>query len=253
MDSLRWFNTYPNVEYMIVEDSGAESVYDQVTKQYGETCTVLCNRPKRGQIQSIDRAYSKVTSPYIFHCEDDWEFFRSGFIEDSMDILQADHSVLQVWLRNDLLYGNEFRYEEMIQRSPSGVGYRIVKNQRSEKHPNATPGFSFNPGLRRLSDYRRVGPFRKLGHETEIADAFGQLDYYAVALTHAATTHIGWGRTVPDTFSFTHDTKFKGFARYVVPPIVFDAYGWGRRVVGGCISTWSSTRTGHYDAERSND
>jgi len=30
-----------------------------------------------GQIKSIDKAYSMVDTEYIFHCEDDWEFYDS--------------------------------------------------------------------------------------------------------------------------------------------------------------------------------
>src|SRR6185437_10616975 len=36
-----------------------------------------------GQIALIDEAYAKVSTPYIFHLEDDWEFFRPGFMEKS--------------------------------------------------------------------------------------------------------------------------------------------------------------------------
>lgn len=53
-----------------------------------------------GQIKSIDLAYQEVKTDYIFHCEDDWLFYRSGFIEDSMTILESDQSILTVWLRD---------------------------------------------------------------------------------------------------------------------------------------------------------
>jgi hypothetical protein len=39
-------------------------------------------------MKSIDRAYADVTTPFIFHCEDDWRFFRSGFIEESLLLLE---------------------------------------------------------------------------------------------------------------------------------------------------------------------
>src|SRR5215467_1361673 len=52
-----------------------------------------------GQIKLIDQAYGRVETPFIFHLEDDWEFYRSGFMEKSRAILQTDPSTILVWLR----------------------------------------------------------------------------------------------------------------------------------------------------------
>ena len=35
----------------------------------------------------------------MFHCEDDWIFTRSGFIEESMAILKERKDIITVWLR----------------------------------------------------------------------------------------------------------------------------------------------------------
>ena len=40
-----------------------------------------------------------VDTEYIFHMEEDWEFLKPSFIEDSMKVLEADENILQVWLR----------------------------------------------------------------------------------------------------------------------------------------------------------
>jgi hypothetical protein len=37
-----------------------------------------------GQINAIDQAYAHITTPYIFHSEDDWEYLCSGFVEESL-------------------------------------------------------------------------------------------------------------------------------------------------------------------------
>jgi hypothetical protein len=93
------------------------------------------NGVQRGQIFSIDKAYEQVTQPYIFHLEDDWQFVESGFLEKSFEILEQDPSVISVMVRND-------------------------------QHPIDTATgwgcFSFNPGLRRLSDYRQLGSYGRI-------------------------------------------------------------------------------------------
>jgi hypothetical protein len=92
--------------------------------------TVWINNGKqRGQIFSIDKAYEQVTQPYIFHLEDDWQFIESGFLEKSFEILEQDASVHSVMVRND--------------QHP--IDYSIGWGQ-----------LQFQPGTRRLSDYRRI-------------------------------------------------------------------------------------------------
>ena len=71
----------------------------KVTARFPFPIQVIVNRPSLGQIASIDKAYATVTTPYIFHCEDDWRFFRSGFIESSLALLQLDRSISVVCSR----------------------------------------------------------------------------------------------------------------------------------------------------------
>ena len=51
---------------------------------------MIINEKRLGQMKSIDKAYSEVDTEYIFHCEDDWKFFKNGFIEKSMKLLEED-------------------------------------------------------------------------------------------------------------------------------------------------------------------
>ena len=107
-----------------------------------------------GQIRLIDQAYGHVTTPYIFHLEDDWEFTRSGFMQKSRALLEADPKTLMVWLRawNDtfdhpLSYGAPDKSWGVMAYDFCGCWH----------------GFTFTPALRRLSDYRLIaGGFHKL-------------------------------------------------------------------------------------------
>ena len=51
--------------------------------------TRIFNEKKLGQARSIDLAYSMVETEYIFHCEEDWEFYVGEFIEQSISILKT--------------------------------------------------------------------------------------------------------------------------------------------------------------------
>jgi len=104
----------------------------------------ITNPTNLGQIPCIDKAYSQVKTEYLFHCEDDFEFLTSGFMEESYKILEAYPMVSQCNLR-----GWEWFHPTV---DDSRFPFKL-----------AQPGFcgfwgglSWNPGLRRLSDYKKV-------------------------------------------------------------------------------------------------
>ena len=161
LDTFFEFNTYPLKKVIITEDSGIPNVNGTIKKKY-PNFTYVDGEKNVGQIKSIDRAYALVDTSYIFHLEDDWETYKSNFIELSRDILIRNPRVSAVMCISH------------------GLKYDLDK----EKPPFLLSGkpmwgfYSFNPGLRRLSDYKRVfqGEFskfavfnRKKPNESEMA------------------------------------------------------------------------------------
>lgn len=193
IDSFFKFNTYPIKEFIVIEDSGVANINELAQKKWPEI-KWMQNKNRLGQVKSIDRAYDGVKTEYIFHLEEDWQFYRSGFIEKSIPILESDPKILQVWIRalHDLNGHKTF---------PTPNSYRIL----STNYKNLFHGFSWNPGLRRLSDYKRVAPFSSLTtfnpakagqSEIEIGKIYHQLGYYAVVLKDGYVRHIGQNRHV---------------------------------------------------------
>lgn len=196
LDSFVAHNTHPIARYILVEDSGDRDMLEFVNQRYGDLFdTVLFNEPRLGQIRSVDRAYAAVETPYIFHCEDDFEFFRSGFIEESLSVLKHDRQAITVWMRN-LWDCKKHKLGERIQYTGDGVMYRYVLPKESRKE--TWYGFTFNPGLRRRADYEQVKPFAAVGHELEINYAYHELGFHGVVLEEGATRHIGGGHHVSD-------------------------------------------------------
>lgn len=173
-------NYYSFAEIIIIEDGGAD-----LTEFQKQGIKVIYNNPKLGQIRSIDMAYSFVKTPYIFHCEDDWEFYREGFIEESMAILESYPSILQVHLREQ----NDMN------------GHPIIKLQNTFDLVDTNykwRGFSFNPGLRRLADYtpytKIVGNPSKTSSpkdEQKIGEYYFEKGYITAILKQGAVSHIG--------------------------------------------------------------
>jgi hypothetical protein len=107
-ETLRTFlasNTAAISRYVFVEDSGDPQISD-VLASFDVRFEPLIKDPPRGQMASIDLAHSRVHTPYIFQCEDDWRFFRSGFVEESLQLLEQIATISTVKCRrpgqNDL-------------------------------------------------------------------------------------------------------------------------------------------------------
>ena len=142
--SFRKFNSYAGLADLIVIEDGAIGPVE-LCQRFGATLLVTGERV--GQARAIDLAYARVTTPFIFHVEDDWEFYRSGFIENSRAVLSVDLSTVVVWLRawSDT---NDHPMSFMAPDDSFGV--------LSTGFATYWHGFTFNPGLRRLSDYQRT-------------------------------------------------------------------------------------------------
>lgn len=168
--SFTRYNTYPTDATIIQED-----------------------REREGQIVTIDKAYAKVTTPYIFHCEDDWEFLAPGFVEKSMEILECCPDIITVWLQNGMKHPTEKRGNiTLLQR-----GFRDIYH-----------GFSFTPGLRRLADYQKIGRYqdhvptrRGVAHdvgEGGLSKLYDSMGYRAAILDDTYVRHIGENRHIAD-------------------------------------------------------
>lgn len=189
-------NTYSIEKYIFIEDTEKIIQLKQVVKKFPEVynkALLLYNLPKLGQIKSIDRAYSYVDTDYIFHCEEDWEFYKTGFIEDSIEILEEDSKILNVWLR-ELTDTNGHPVEKEEFTSKNGLKYKkLCVNYLGKWH-----GFTFNPTVKRVSDYKKLGAYQSVGHESEIGQFYFEQGFKAVVFTEGFVKHSGWHRRVLD-------------------------------------------------------
>jgi GT2 family glycosyltransferase len=196
------YNTYPIHEIIIIDDSGISGCIDDIKKIIPSQLktTLLYNSTNIGQINSIDIAYSHVTTDYIFHCEDDWEFTKSGFIEISLEILNKYKNIYTVWLR-------EYRNSRVVLCGHPILpkiyddSFRILGSFK--ERTNTWYGFTFNPGLRRTIDYKKFMPYSKYinssmsncgGVEQALSHVYHMNNYVSAITTHEKgyVKHIGW-------------------------------------------------------------
>jgi hypothetical protein len=202
LDSFFTMNTYPLERFIIIDDGMNIGCNDFVKNKYEFPIELIYNNPKLFQIKSIDVAYSLVETPYIFHMEEDWEFLKPGFIEASKPVLEADENILQVWLRglDDTTLPHPY-YPDI---------YEVNGNQMVlVQYTGTWNGFSFNPGLKRLSDWEalpngyneleRYTPAEQSGGvtlESDVSIYYAQHGRIAMRFVESYVTHIGWGRHI---------------------------------------------------------
>lgn len=214
LDSFFKYNTYPIERYIITEDSADQNIFDQcleLNKKYDNKLEFIFNKEKLGQTKSIDLAYSTITTPYIFHLEDDWEFYKSNFIEDSISLLEARPDILQAWIRpksdgiinkiaDKVFIQDNISYRKVL--PASFYTGRILDNNQKEVVYNYN-GFSFNPGVKRLSEYKLIGQYQNYPQEHLIDYFYRDLGYIVISLSQNDTDgyvkHIGWKRRVENT------------------------------------------------------
>lgn len=210
IESFKKYNTYPIKEKIIIEDSGNIEVYKELKEKYGHEFKILFNNPPLKQIKSIDKAYSEVNTEYIFHCEDDWLFYRPRFIEDSFKVLKSNPLIKQVFLRS-IEHDLKINHKSLIicdkPNEAESVFFYDVKMDDKFKNKNVDwSTVSFNPGLIRKKDYNLIGSYSVAGfHEADISLWYKKKGFKSVAIENDAVKHIGWD----DSTMGHYNTKVK--------------------------------------------
>lgn len=160
------FNTFTVAKYIFVEDAGCEkSVEIARSILIDAPLEILFHEINQGQLNSIDEAYEKVLTKYVFHLEEDWEFFESGFIEYSFSIMQNNPEIVSLSLRPHDDW-KKWAYEKnngfCIFNTPSNFIWQ---------------GISINPGLYDITKYHKIGCYAKFKKERHIVQAYRKLGY----------------------------------------------------------------------------
>ncbi len=185
-------------EFILIDDSGLNSkklneIYNKFKIHFKNS--LLIENPKNlGQVKSIDIAYAQVNSEYILHLEDDWEFFEEGFVEEGLVALSANPKILNCIFRDktDLKKNREAPLVEQDK-----AGYFVEQEWV----------ISFNPSLRRVSDYKKTNQtyteviidLEKKGLsenqcEKDLSKHYKELGYYSVYSKGNYCRHIGYHR-----------------------------------------------------------
>ncbi|QWD68643.1 glycosyltransferase [Polynucleobacter sp. VK25] len=158
------FNTYKISKFIIVEDAGCKESVEIARQQLkDENLKILLHSKNIGQLNSIDEAYAFVDTEYIFHLEEDWEFIKSGFIENSIGVFEKNSKLVSLSLRPHADW-NKWEFEKKVDY------YGFEKS-----HNFIWQGISINPGIYKKANYDLLGSYEKFKKERIVVQAYRSL------------------------------------------------------------------------------
>ena len=192
--TLASFRHYNGPARLIIsEDSGDPDMIAWLRTTF-PNASVLSGPERLGMMGSVDRLYEAVTTPFIFHLEDDWESLGRVDFEAAKRFLESRPQVSVVCVR--VFSELKARHQSSARAiHEAGREFRIMDPRI---HPQWY-GYTANPGLLRRSFWERYRPINRWTHD----DFSGHVkaDGFEVAfMAPGVSRHIGGGRHVVDPF-----------------------------------------------------
>jgi glycosyltransferase involved in cell wall biosynthesis len=208
--TLESFNVMVNhdfAEKIVIDDFSDNELKEQIKQVCKDNNFKFIGVPQKfGQFRCIDAAYHLVKTPYIFHCEDDWNFvskeyeITKGMDIEKIDVISAMKSVLEhdrnavvVLARRDCPFGS---INPQKHQTYNGIEYYIHNLWWNGQWG----GYTFNPGLIRKSDYdTHIKSFyNNFTDESKVSPFYLEKGKYVVSLTEHLQCyyHIGGGRSM---------------------------------------------------------
>ena len=186
LESFVKFNSYPIKEVILCEDSGLEGIVDFAKDIF--TCRVICcyNPIRIGQMKTIEKYTKLIKTPYVFHLEDDWEFFDGRFIELSFQIMDTDKNITQVLLDDDSQRGSHIDIGNPL-------CYKKVNSPPFDEDGQVTL-YSWRPSLKPIEIQKLRMPYEPWDDEHTILLLVNKLGLYSVIPKDKPTgfcRHIG--------------------------------------------------------------
>jgi hypothetical protein len=180
---------------LIYDDSADEKQHRQIFELYGKRFDLYFGDKRMGQAFALDFIYDQVKTPWIFHCEDDWEFVLPWYIQDSIRVLTADPNILICGLaiRQDYFkLGAAVNLHEV-----GGVKVWDQPKWRIDENHGWWYGWVGSPNLKRTADMCKLPKFSSVMSEEEWdREVFGKSGKKSVWLNRCCVRHIGYGRSL---------------------------------------------------------
>jgi len=196
-------------KWLCVDDNSGEDDRKKMQEKYPFFDFYFKTFDEKGHPQSMNIIRSKVTTPYIFHIEDDWKFVcRKNYITQCMDVISQSDKIGQCLINRN--YGETEKDIKIIggiqNRTNGGTRYYVHEYCANQKDYDAFfkshgagancaywKHFSFRPSLLKRHILEELGAYdEKISHfEQEYSDRYLKAGYVSAFLDDIYCLHIG--------------------------------------------------------------
>jgi hypothetical protein len=140
-----------------------------------------------GHHRAVDLMYSKVNSPYILHCEDDWLFNSDLMLSESIQLLQGNKKIGSVCLRTIEDYNLSIKDKSnAIVHELNDIKFCRLDGLHEQWH-----GYTFNPHVTSLSQWKEFGPYSAFKKERHLSRKLRSAGTFVAYLQPGSCVHIG--------------------------------------------------------------
>ena len=207
---LNCFEDIEKIDYWLcVDDNSSDEDRKRMKELYPFFTFYYKTIDEKGHPQSMNIIREKVTTPYLFHLEDDWKFFeRKSYITEAMDVLSSNASIGQCLINKN--YTEVSRDIDikggLYNVTNQGVRYYIheycknhteiqawIQKYGNGQSSNYWPHFSFRPSIMRTNIIKELGEFdvTKSHFEMDYAYRYVNKGYISAFLEGIYCLHIG--------------------------------------------------------------
>ncbi|TXI01207.1 MAG: glycosyltransferase family 2 protein [Pseudorhodobacter sp.] len=203
LGSLQTLRNLPTIAINDFNDTATNDVLQEMCPN----AVIVGPRHHLGHHPAVDQMYSHVKTPYIFHNEDDWEFFRTDFLRDAIALLEAVPLITSVCLRDtdDLVHSYD-QCSKIVTDELNGIRFQRLDNLHDQWH-----GFTFNPHVTKLSTWKGLGGYSQFAKERHVSRHLRSKGQFVAFLRPGACRHSGEGRS--STWKPSQFRRFKAWLR----------------------------------------
>jgi len=201
LESLNRWCTFEKI--IAINDFGDEAT-NIVFREVFPKGELICLHEQLGHHRAVDYMYSKVQTPYIFHCEDDWEFDAPFDFDSIKNQMLKNPAISQVCFRKI----SEFSPEEVDCTKIVEVDTEEINYLRLDRTHKQWHGYTFNPHLVSHELWTGLGGFGRFKKERHVSRTLRAQGRFVAYLNPGNCSHLGEKQSVS-----SHVTKPTGLRR----------------------------------------
>lgn len=202
--------------WICIDDNSDENDRERMRRLYPFFTFIFKTEKDKGHSDSMNRILKNVTTPYLFHMEDDWQFFsKDNYISKCFSVLNSSENIAQCLVNRgyaetekdiNIAVGDALH-------TIDGVRYCIHEQAVTEDQKNKLlsvhgdkpncwywPHFSLRPGMWKLNNVKSIGKFSDTAahFEMDFGNRYAK-KYVSAFLDNISCLHIG--RLTSERFS----------------------------------------------------